>query len=476
MLITGLGGSTVAVLRGQLGTTAAGHSSGAQLYVGADQRGVIRDDSTPDIGAFEGIATLITNVSPNSGPTAGGTSVTLTGTEFASGATVTVGGISATNVVVVSSTTITFTAPAGAVGSADIVVSYPDGGEASLAGGFTYVSPPPPPQTGTIDVFVFFDYDASGTPDSHDTALANSTVYLDLNHNGVFDSGEPTATTNASGIATFADVAIGSYLVRQEFAYPGAVQTAGGEAGVSLSVTGGGTVSANLGNLLFSPAVPVPANTSIYGSGNADANSAFVEGLYHTLLNRAAQPGDLASWTGQLNSGYTREQVTEAIIDSPEHRGLEVDYYYETFLGRAADMAGYNSWVNDFRGGADEADVVQGILTSPEFLTEHSDATSFVQALYQDLLGRAADAAGQASWVAQLNAGTTQAAVVSGILRSTESAARGVDGFYAAFLHRPTDQGSTAWENVWTSGESLTQIAASILYMPEFFQNAQNSV
>ena len=52
--------------------------------------------------------------SPNSGPTAGGTAVTITGTNFAAGATVTFGGTAATNVVVVSSTSITATTPAGA--------------------------------------------------------------------------------------------------------------------------------------------------------------------------------------------------------------------------------------------------------------------------------------------------------------------------------------------------------------------------
>ena len=44
-------------------------------------------------------------MSPNSGSTAGGTAVTITGTNFAAGATVTFGGTAATNVVVVNSTT-----------------------------------------------------------------------------------------------------------------------------------------------------------------------------------------------------------------------------------------------------------------------------------------------------------------------------------------------------------------------------------
>ena len=55
----------------------------------------------------------VSSVAPNSGPLAGGTAVTITGTNFAAGATVTFGATAATNVVVVSSTSITATTPAG---------------------------------------------------------------------------------------------------------------------------------------------------------------------------------------------------------------------------------------------------------------------------------------------------------------------------------------------------------------------------
>ena len=51
----------------------------------------------------------VSSVSPNSGSTPGGTTVTITGTNFAPGATVTFGSTAATNVVVVNSTTITAT-------------------------------------------------------------------------------------------------------------------------------------------------------------------------------------------------------------------------------------------------------------------------------------------------------------------------------------------------------------------------------
>ena len=62
-------------------------------------------------------------MTPNSGSTAGGTAVTITGTNFAAGATVTFGSTAATNVVVVNSTTITATTPAGSAGAVTVTVT-----------------------------------------------------------------------------------------------------------------------------------------------------------------------------------------------------------------------------------------------------------------------------------------------------------------------------------------------------------------
>ena len=92
--------------------------------------------------AVSGPVPTVSSVSPNSGSTAGGTAVTITGTNFAAGATVTFGGTAATNVVVVNSTTITATTPAGSAGAVTVTVTNPSGQSGSLASGFTYVAPP----------------------------------------------------------------------------------------------------------------------------------------------------------------------------------------------------------------------------------------------------------------------------------------------------------------------------------------------
>jgi CSLREA domain-containing protein len=93
-------------------------------------------------GTFTYIKPTLAAVTPNSGPTTGGTSITLTGTNFVAGATVTVGGRPCAGVTVVNATTITCTTPSGFPGPADVTAVNPNApgtsGTATLAGGFTY--------------------------------------------------------------------------------------------------------------------------------------------------------------------------------------------------------------------------------------------------------------------------------------------------------------------------------------------------
>ena len=84
-------------------------------------------------------APTVTGISPASGPTAGGTSVTISGTSFTGATGVTIGGNAATGMSVVNATTITATTPAGTVGARDVVVATP-GGTGSGTGLYTYRS------------------------------------------------------------------------------------------------------------------------------------------------------------------------------------------------------------------------------------------------------------------------------------------------------------------------------------------------
>lgn len=93
--------------------------------------------STPTVAA----------VLPTHGAQVGGTTLTIQGSNFRTGATVAVGGQQATNVVVVDDATITATTPSGVVGAADVAVTTSQG-TGRLVGAFTYDAPPLPALTG----------------------------------------------------------------------------------------------------------------------------------------------------------------------------------------------------------------------------------------------------------------------------------------------------------------------------------------
>src|SRR5208283_4716494 len=76
-------------------------------------------------------------------PTSGGTVVTITGTNFQSGATVEFGSAAATGVTVNSATSISATTPADSAGAVTVTVNS-GGQSATLPGGFTFSTASPP--------------------------------------------------------------------------------------------------------------------------------------------------------------------------------------------------------------------------------------------------------------------------------------------------------------------------------------------
>lgn len=80
----------------------------------------------------------VSSISPTTGPAAGGTHVTITGTNFVTDAKVNIGGTPATQVNVASAISITAVTPAHATGAVDVQVVNSDGQKDQLTGGFTF--------------------------------------------------------------------------------------------------------------------------------------------------------------------------------------------------------------------------------------------------------------------------------------------------------------------------------------------------
>jgi uncharacterized protein (TIGR03118 family) len=95
----------------------------------------------------------------------------------------------------------------------------------------------------------------------------------------------------------------------------------------------------------------------------------------------------------------------------------------------------------------------------------------FVDLVYQDLLGRQADAAGLARWMAGLDQGMTRTQVVAAIENSMEYQGALVQHAYQQFLHRNADQaGLNGWMAFLQQGHTVEQMEAGLVSSSEYFQ------
>jgi len=174
--------------------------------------------------------------------------------------------------------------------------------------------------------------------------------------------------------------------------------------------------------------------------GAAQGTAGFVTALYQNALGRAPDAAGLASWTSAIDSGQqTRAQVLVGFSESAENHartqsqvaagiwdvsegGSEVARLYDTALGRLPDAGGFNGWVTALNGGSSLQSLANAFVISPEFTRTYGalDNAGFVQALYQNTLHRAGDAAGLAGWTNALGGGATRAQVVVGFSESAE--------------------------------------------------------
>jgi Glycoside hydrolase family 44/Domain of unknown function (DUF4214)/SdrD B-like domain len=339
-----------------------------------------------------------------------------------------------------------------------------------------------PPSAALISGTVFHDVNTNGLQDPGEPGLAEQTVFVDLSGSGVWQSTDPTALTDANGNFQLAVLNPGTYTVRQVL-LGGVLLSAPTSGSYQVTVTSGESVTGqNFADVLTSIAVPLtlPPTTPFPAQGNANAD--YVEAVYRAVLDRDADLGGLANWTSLLNNGtLSRLQVVQGIRNSPEHFAQEVSNLYLTILNRPAEPAGLQNWVQQLEAGMKEEQVAFYFLDSPEYLSKGDK--HFVDAMYESLLGRSFDAAGEANWLNQLGddasgnptrpASLTHEQVIIDFLYSTESEIRLTEGYYEVFLQRPADSaGLNAWVGQLRQGAGFLTTGQQFLSSDEFYNRA----
>jgi uncharacterized repeat protein (TIGR01451 family) len=215
------------------------------------------------------------------------------------------------------------------------------------------------------------------------------------------------------------------------------------------------------------------------------ADELYVGAAYQSLLQRPVDTGGLAYWSGQLGQGASREVISAELTHSAEYYQTNViKPAYEKFLNRAADAAGLAFWTTQLQNGMTDEQMQAGFIASDEFYRIANQGSTpvpvtpahdraWVDALYQVLLGRGPDQAGEDYWTNQLEGSETRLQVANGFTGSTEGLSVRIEQTYQRYLTRPADSGGLAyWLSQYHAGATNEDIVTGFIGSDEFFAQA----
>lgn len=212
--------------------------------------------------------------------------------------------------------------------------------------------------------------------------------------------------------------------------------------------------------------------------GVGTPNQNFIQEIYRDVFGRAAEPQGRDYWVSKLAAGQTRLQVTTAMVQLAFPREFQrdtVDTLYQQYLGRAPDAAGNAYWTAFLYGGGTAEQMSQAIINSPEFwkLSGATDS-GFLDALFRDALGRAIDPSALTYFQGQMAHGATPFQVAAMIFASDEYAHVRADALIEQFLDRPADP--TTADPIaaqLAQGETDEHAIAQLLASDEYFAKTQ---
>jgi hypothetical protein len=211
---------------------------------------------------------------------------------------------------------------------------------------------------------------------------------------------------------------------------------------------------------------------------SGDTTSGFINALYETALDRAPDSSGSSAFTAALNSGaMTRTQVAAAVTYSTEYRTILIQTLFASILDRSADSAGLAYYTAKLAAGSSIESVALTLATSSEVFTNRLGAsgtldTEFIDSVYEQMLGRDADAAALSADTAVLEASSSLAgrtAILQGIEASTEYRNDVITKIYERYLGRgPTSGELTSWGAYLAGGATQEQMTAQVVGSTEY--------
>jgi hypothetical protein len=284
-------------------------------------------------------APTVTGISPTSGTSAGGTSVSITGTNFTGATAVYFGTAAATGLTINSPTSINVVSPAGSVGTVDVTVVTPAGTSVtSTADQFTYTAPLP-----TISGKVLSGPASSGTAISASVQLyaAGTTGY----GKGPQPIGSPVQSNSTTGAFSITYDCSALSLPGGDQLYLEAVEDSkvvlmtalGSCSSISASFPSGVTVNEAT---TIASAFALSAFASIDSSSNGGID---IGAPADTTTGSKCDPTDQWKSTGPSTCNYIGLKnafaTVQNLVDIPSGTALSITPYYKNNPGAGV---GYN--------------------------------------------------------------------------------------------------------------------------------------
>ena len=157
-----------------------------------------------------------------------------------------------------------------------------------------------------------------------------------------------------------------------------------------------------------------------------------IKQFYQGILDHAPDAAGLNAWTATYENGLlSYSQIESDIIAAPEVHTFvaPIITLYQAAFNRVPDQAGLAKWVQAYEGGTSLPAIAQALLSSPEAQRTYGASVSainasadaklaFVQALYQNILGRQGTTAEVGNWA---NSGMSATQILLGIATSQEA-------------------------------------------------------
>jgi hypothetical protein len=287
---------------------------------------------------------------------------------------------------------------------------------------------------------VYRDDDRDGLQGTTETGTAGSFVFVDLEHNGKYEPGDPSAVTQGNGVFSIPNLPDGTWSV-----------------GV-LPVDGWRTTT------------PQFMDVHVDGSTAAEVNFGLAPRLIGDIPSPLANVNQPVSLTVPVTANTAGHKLVFSLEPgAPDGASIDPKTGVFTWTPTIRDAGQSRAVTVRVRDVKDPTFTETQSITIP--VAGSAAEVSFVSALYSTLLGRSAETYGLEYWIGLLHGGATRQQIAQGIWETAEHCGLEVDQFFTTYLHRPADAyGRGYWTNALLYGASEEMVIEGILTSAEYQQ------